>query len=107
MAQVTEHDPYSYISQSNENSCLTIPKTNTDFVTLQNLVDRVAAENQATKEKDLLGAKGYVVKFTNNGTTLYAVKRSTSTWKASYPKKFITFSLGMENCLACKIRVLP
>ncbi|MBF4355114.1 Kiwa anti-phage protein KwaB-like domain-containing protein, partial [Vibrio anguillarum] len=52
---------------------------------------------------DLVGAKGYVVKFIKDGVVVYAVKRSTSTWKTSYPKKFVNMVFkngelkGVEN----------
>ena len=35
------------------------------------------------------GAQGYAVKFVHGGETVYAVKRSTNTWKTAYPKKYI------------------
>ncbi|WP_017216131.1 DUF4868 domain-containing protein [Pseudoalteromonas sp. NJ631] len=94
--RITEYTPYTYISQVNENSCLSIDPSSTDFPQLKALVDRLEGENRITDSKDLKGAKGYVVKFTSNGTTVYAVKRSTSTWKTSYPKKYINmiFSNG-------------
>lgn len=94
--RITEHTPYTYISQTNENSCLSIDPASTDFPQLKALVDRLESEHRITDAKDLKGAKGYVVKFTSNGTTVYAVKRSTSTWKTSYPKKYINmiFSNG-------------
>ena len=103
VSHLTEHEEYSYISQNNENSCLTIDKSETDFSVLQTLVDRVAAENRATDKKDLLNAKGYVVKFTGSSETVYAVKRSTSTWKTGYSKKFVNMVFrngelsGMED----------
>lgn len=89
VSRITEFDTYSYISQTNENSCLTIDKGETDFPTLQTLVDQVAAEHRVTDKKNLVGAKGYVVKFTFDGGTVYAVKRSTSTWKTAYSNKFV------------------
>ncbi len=94
--RITEHTPYTYISQTNENSCLSIDHASTDFSRLKVLIDRLESENRISDSKDLKGAKGYVVKFTSNGTTVYAVKRSTSTWKTSYPKKYINmiFSNG-------------
>ena len=35
VSHLTEHEEYSYISQNNENSCLTIDKSETDFSVLQ------------------------------------------------------------------------
>lgn len=96
ITRITEHAPYTHISQTNENSCLSIDHASTDFPHLKILVDRLEGEHRITDSKDLKGAKGYVVKFISNGTTVYAVKRSTSTWKTSYPKKYINmiFSNG-------------
>ncbi len=96
VSRITEHAPYSYISQTNENSCLTIDQSTTNFTKLKTLVDRLESEHRIEDSKDLKGAKGYVVKFISNGITVYAVKRSTSTWKTSYPNKYINmvFSNG-------------
>lgn len=96
IARITEHTSYTHISQTNENSCLTINQANTDFPLLKALVDRLESEHRISEAKDLKGAKGYVVKFVLNDICVYAVKRSTSTWKASYPKKYINmiFSNG-------------
>lgn len=96
VSRITEHAPYSYISQTNENSCLTIDQSTTNFTKLKTLVDRLESEHRIEDSKDLKGAKGYVVKFISNSITVYAVKRSTSTWKTSYPKKYINmvFSNG-------------
>ncbi|MEJ8680024.1 DUF4868 domain-containing protein [Plesiomonas shigelloides] len=101
--RITEHSPYTYISQTNENSCLTIDHLDTDFSKLKVLVDRLENENRITDVNDLTGAKGYVVKFTLGGNTVYAVKRSTSSWKTSYTNKFINMMFnngelsGIEN----------
>lgn len=87
--RITEFSSYSYISQTNENSCLSINVIETDFQFLKAQIDRLESENRAEGVKDLNGAKGYVVKFTHNGETVYAVKRSASNWKTAYPKKYI------------------
>ena len=94
--RITEHSPYSYISQTNENSCLTISYDSTDFSSLEAAVDRIEGEHRATGLKDLKGSKGYIVKFNHDGNTVYGVKRSTAMWKTSYPKKYINmvFSNG-------------
>ncbi|MBE9173299.1 DUF4868 domain-containing protein [Cyanobium sp. LEGE 06143] len=94
--RITEHSPYRYISQNNENSCLTLNPSSTDFNSLKVLVDRLESEHRISDSKDIKGAKGYVVKFTLSGQTVYAVKRSTSSWKTSYPKNYINmiFSNG-------------
>jgi len=96
IGRITEHSPYSHISQTNESSCLTISHDDTNFSYLKSKVDRLESEHRVTGASDLIGAKGYVVKFTHNGTTVYGIKRSTSMWKTSYPRKFINmvFSNG-------------
>jgi hypothetical protein len=89
MIRITEFAPYSYLSQTNENSCLSTAQQGTDFQFLKIQVDRPEPECHARGIKDLKGAEGYLVKFSQNGETVYAVKRSTASWKTSYPKKFI------------------
>ncbi|WP_234912215.1 DUF4868 domain-containing protein [Vibrio anguillarum] len=101
--RITEHSPYTYISQTNENSCLTIVFDSTDFKLLKSQVDLPEVEHRVKSVSDLVGAKGYVVKFIKDGVVVYAVKRSTSTWKTSYPKKFVNMVFkngelkGVEN----------
>src|SRR6185369_3707831 len=89
MTRITEFSPYSYLSQTNENSCLSTTQQVTDFQLLKTQVDRPEPECHVRGIKDLKGAEGYLVKYSNNNETVYAVKRSTSSWKTSYPKKFI------------------
>ena len=89
MTRITECSPYSHISQNNENSCLDLNKNSTNFPLLQTQVDRLETENRIEGAAALKGSKGYVVKFVDNGTTVYAVRRSTSTFKTAYRKKFI------------------
>ncbi|EGR0683725.1 DUF4868 domain-containing protein [Vibrio cholerae] len=101
--RITEHSSYTYISQTNENSCLTIAFDSTDFKLLKSQVDLPEVEHRVKSVSDLVGAKGYVVKFIKDGVVVYAVKRSTSTWKTSYPKKFVNMVFkngelkGVEN----------
>lgn len=87
--RITEHSPYTYISQTNENSCLTIDFNSTDFTMLKSQIDLPEVEHRVKNVRDLVGAKGYVVKFIKDGVTVYAVKKSTSMWKTSYPKRFL------------------
>lgn len=87
--RIIEFSAYTYLAETNENSCLATPTNETDFDYLKVQVDRPEPECEVRGIKDLKGAQGYLVKFTVNNETIYAVKRSTSTWKTSYPKKFI------------------
>lgn len=87
--RISEQSPYSYISQTNESSCLSIEQEETDFNLLKAQIDKIESEHRASGLKDIKNAKGYVVKLTHNGSTVYAVKRSTSTWKTAYSKKYI------------------
>ena len=96
MTRLTEMSAYSYISQTNENSCLAAASDTTDFSLLKHQVDRPEPEHLIDGIKDIKGSEGYVVKFIFNNEVVYAVKRSTSLWKTSYPKKYmnIVFSNG-------------
>jgi hypothetical protein len=96
IARLTEFSPYSYLSETNENSCLATSQQGTDFQFLKAQVDRPEPECHVRGISDLKGAEGYLVKFSANGEAVYAVKRSTASWKTSYPKKFINivFSHG-------------
>lgn len=87
--RLTEFSPYTYLAETNENSCLTTTVDASDFALLKAQIDRPEPECAARSIKDLQGAEGYVVKFIQNGVTVYAVKRSTNTWKTAYPKKYI------------------
>lgn len=89
MQRITEFAEYTYISQTNENSCLVINQQVTDFPNLQALVDRPEADHRVPELKKLIGSNGYVVKFSKNGETVYAIKRSSSSWKTAYSKKFL------------------
>jgi Domain of unknown function (DUF4868) len=87
--RISEFTPYSYLSQTYESSCLSAATTDTDFALLKNQVDQPEPEHLVRDIRDLKGAEGYVVKFSDGAATVYAVKRSTTSWKTSYPKKFI------------------
>lgn len=87
--RISEYLPYNYLAQPSENGCLTIKEEETDFQTLKNAIDRPETENSASKINELRGATGYVVKLVNDENTLYALRRSPTTWKTNYPKKGI------------------
>lgn len=89
MGRITECSAYSYISQVNENSCLVLPWQLTAFPLLKDQVDRPEPDCIIPGLKKLIGSAGYVVKFVSNGETVYAVKRSSSTWKTAHSKKFL------------------
>ncbi len=89
MVRITEFSAYTYISQTNENSCLILDQTATEFPLLKALVDRPEVDHRLPDLKKLVGSNGYLVKFVNNGQTVYAVKRSSNTWKTSHAKKFL------------------
>ncbi|GGI18734.1 DUF4868 domain-containing protein [Oxalicibacterium faecigallinarum] len=96
LRRITEYATYTYLAETNENSCLGTDHRETDFSLLKIQVDRPEPECRARSINDLKNAEGYLVKFSAGGQTIYAVKRSTSTWKTSYPTKFINmiFSEG-------------
>jgi hypothetical protein len=89
MARISEFADYTYLAQTNESSCLASPWGGSDFEHLKRLVDRPEPDWRVRNLRDLKNAGGYVVKFTENGRTVYAVKRSATTWKTSYLKTHI------------------
>jgi hypothetical protein len=89
VARITEFGNYTYLAETNENSCLAVELTGNDFCKLQAVVDRPEPDYLVRSIKDLKNAEGYVVKFVKDNKTIYAVKRSTSNWKTSYAKNFI------------------
>jgi hypothetical protein len=89
MTRLIEFSPYTYLAEVNENSCLATPANGCDFHLLKAQIDRPEPEHPIRSISDLKGAEGYVVKFIHGGHTIYAVKRSTASWKTAYPKKYI------------------
>lgn len=87
--RITEFQAYSYLAETNENSCLSTVIAGSDFTSLKTLVDRPEPDFRLQNVKDLKNVSGYVVKFINNGVTLYAIKRSTKNWKASFLKTHV------------------
>lgn len=89
VGRITEWANYTYLSETNENSCLACPIAGTDFVFLKERVDRPEPDCRVRSIKDLTNADGYVVKFVHNNQVVYAVKKSASNWKTSYLKTHI------------------
>lgn len=89
IGRLTEFSNYTYLAETNENSCLATPIAGSDFEHLKSVVDQPEPDWRVRNIKDLQNATGYVVKFTHNGQTVYAVKRSASNWKTSYLKTHI------------------
>lgn len=89
MKRITEHAAYTHLSQNNESSCLSLTvEDGKNFSRLKALVDRPELENKIRSEKDLKGAKGYVVKF-QGSNTIYAVRRAAPSWRPIHRKTFI------------------
>ncbi|EJI85132.1 hypothetical protein AEST_22340 [Alishewanella aestuarii B11] len=89
MKRITECANYTHLSQTNENSCLETTIQGCNFTDLKNLVDRPEPDHRIRSLKDLRNASGYLVKFSNNGQVIYAVKRTASNWRTSYLKTHI------------------
>jgi Tfp pilus assembly protein PilX len=89
IARITEFANYTYLAETNENSCLASSIAGSDFEHLKARVDRPEPDCRVRSIKDLKNADGYVVKFVHNNQIVYAVKRSTSNWKTSYLKTHI------------------
>lgn len=76
-----EVEAYSLLSQNNENSFLGVNLDQTSFDKLKALVELPPEEHQATNEKHLNNAVGYVVRVSTPGAVLYGVKKTTANWK--------------------------
>ena len=91
MQRLTEFAQYTYLAENNENSCLATSIIDTEFPHLKALVDRPEPDHRVNDIKQLKNATGYVAKYTHNGQTVYAVKRSAPSWKTNYRKSHINF----------------
>jgi hypothetical protein len=87
--RISEWANYTYLSETNENSCLASPIGGSDFEFLKECVDRPEPDCRIRSIKDLKNAVGYVVKFVHNNQVVYAVKKSAGNWKTSYRKTLI------------------
>lgn len=87
--RITEYADYTYIAQTNENSCLASPIAGSDFEYLKAFVDRPEPDCHVRSIRDLKNADGYVAKFVHHGQAVYAVKKSARNWKTSYLKTHI------------------
>ena len=85
--RITEWVPYSHLSQATENGCLSVDAMETNFEALKALAERPEMEHAVNSLAKLKGSTGYLVKFVTDGSTLYAMRRSPSTWKPAYKKK--------------------
>lgn len=89
VARITEYADYSYLAQTNENSCLATSLAGSDFEYLKLQVDRPEPDCRVRSIRDLKNASGYLVKFVHNEQIVYAVKKSAGNWKTSYLKTHI------------------
>lgn len=82
VAVTTEKIAYSPISQNNESSCLTHSLEESEgLIALLNKVDAPEAENTDAELQHLKGAAGYLVKFQNADSVVYAIRRTAPTWR--------------------------
>jgi len=98
--RITEWIPYGHLSQPTENGCLSIALSETDFEVLRDLVDRPEIDHAVTELKKLKGAVGYLVKFVSDEKTLYALRRSPTTWKPVYKKKGVINTIFRDGELS-------
>jgi hypothetical protein len=89
LSKLTETIPYTHLAQNNEVSCLQLSSLKTNFEKLEVILQQQELENRIEERSELTGTAGYAVKLTHDGSTLFAIKRTASTWKASFPKKFV------------------
>ncbi|WP_267084299.1 DUF4868 domain-containing protein [Xanthomonas sacchari] len=94
--RMTEWIPYGHLAQPTDDGCLSVSIAETDFASLQALVDRPELEHPVIKRDQLKNAVGYVVKFYQEERVLYAVRRSPATWKTAYRKKGV-INMAFQN----------
>jgi len=99
-AMMTEWIPYGHLAQPTDNGCLSVSAVETDFALLQALVDRPELEHAVKSRDQLKNAIGYVVKFYQGESVLYAVRRSPATWKTAYRKKGVVNMLFQNGELS-------
>lgn len=88
--RITEHAAYSPLSQNNESSCLTHPLESSDgLIALLDKVDAPETENTDAQLKHLKGAAGYLVKFQNDGSTVYGIRKTAPTWRPTVRSSLI------------------
>ena len=81
-SRITETIGYSHLSQNNESSCLQYPLENSDGLSaLIDVTNGPELENVDASLKELKGAVGYLVKFQNNGETIFAFRKTAPTWR--------------------------
>ncbi|QTD46177.1 Kiwa anti-phage protein KwaB-like domain-containing protein [Ottowia testudinis] len=82
IASTTEQIVYGHLAQNNEASCLIheIPD-NANTKKLIAVLEKPEQANMAEKASQLQGAFGYCVKFKLNGEILYAIKKTSVSWK--------------------------
>lgn len=84
-----EVEGYTLLAQNNENSFLGVEVDETNFDKLKILVERPPEEHQATNEKQLNNAVGYVVRASTPGSVLYGVKKTAANWKTKRTKSLM------------------
>jgi hypothetical protein len=85
-----EVESYSLLAQNNENSFLAMDASETAFDQLKQLVDQPEEEHQASQERELNNAVGYLVRMrVPDGTVLYAVRKTTQNWKTKRSRNLL------------------
>ncbi|MBZ4040440.1 Kiwa anti-phage protein KwaB-like domain-containing protein [Novilysobacter selenitireducens] len=89
-SRITEHAPYSPLSQPNESSCLVHPLESSEgLIALLDKVDSPEAESSDAELKHLKGATGYLVKFQSGGNTVYGIRKTAPSWRPTIRKSLI------------------
>lgn len=92
-----EAEAYSLLAQNNENSFLGVDLQETNFDKLKLLIDRPPEEHQATDEKQLNNAVGYVVRISTPNTVLYGVKKTTANWKTKRARNLMNLVFRQQE----------
>ncbi len=80
--RISESISYGPLSQNNEASCMAHPLEESEgLIALLDQVDRPATESVDAQLKHLKGAAGYLVRFQNGTSVVYAVRKTAPSWK--------------------------
>lgn len=80
--RISESISYGPLAQNNETSCMSHPLEESEgLIALLNQVDRPATEAVDAELKHLKGAAGYLVRFQDGASVIYAIRKTAPSWK--------------------------
>lgn len=90
LEQITEEKDYSLLAENNEASVLTITEEETHVGLMKDQIAADLPQRKVRSVKTLLNCSFYVIKLVHDGTVLYAVKKTDTTWKSKSVANVVT-----------------